>query len=406
MQKFYLLTIMRTTTMHHEYSYIVLRKYTYYYSRRVPLDMRGQYKSQRIVVSLRTHSKRAALRGSQQVSIQLENHWSAIRVQQITNSIIRKTRKPQLSVDFDGCGFDLLDAQDHYLRLKGHDKSAIFHRIAQRNIEYAIDVIGNKDLAEYTTTDGASFRDALLARGLTVSSVKRIFSSVRSIVNLTLKEHGLQATNPFAGTYMPEEVNTKKRTPFPEDSLIKIQKLCRRHDDDLRWLVSLISDTGMRLGEACGLKVSDIELNADIPCVHIRPNEARRLKTSSSERTIPLVGEALWAVSRAVKHSTGEFLFPRYTKQSKANANSASAALNKWLRGHAPEGCVVHSFRHSMRDRLRAIECAKDIVDQIGGWSAGSVGENYGDGYPIMVLNKWLELATSQSKQPSGSHDS
>jgi hypothetical protein len=73
---------MRTATMHHEYSYIVLPKYTYYYSLRVPLDIRGQYKTKRIAVSLRTHSKRAALRGSQQVSIQLENHWSAIRVQQ------------------------------------------------------------------------------------------------------------------------------------------------------------------------------------------------------------------------------------------------------------------------------------------------------------------------------------
>ena len=99
-----------------------------------------------------------------------------------------------------------------------------------------------------------------------------------------------------------------------------------------------------------------------------------------------------------MKHSTSEFLFPRYTKLGKANSNSASAALNKWLRTHAPKGCVIHSFRHSMRDRLRAIECAKDIVDQIGGWAAGSIGESYGDGYPIAVLNKWLELATSQSR--------
>ena len=43
--------------------------------------------------------------------------------------------------------------------------------------------------------------------------------------------------------------------------------------------------------------------------------------------------------------------------------NSASAALNKWLRNYAPEGCVVHSFRHSMRDRLRAVECPKEIID-------------------------------------------
>jgi hypothetical protein len=43
-----------------------------------------------------------------------------------------------------------------------------------------------------------------------------------------------------------------------------------------------------------------------------------------------------------------------------------------------------------MRDRLRAVECPKDIVDQIGGWSSGSIGEGYGQGYPIEILSKWM----------------
>ena len=34
-----------------------------------------------------------------------------------------------------------------------------------------------------------------------------------------------------------------------------------------------------------------------------------------------------------------------------SNANSASAALNKWLKPYVPENCVIHSFRHSFRDR-------------------------------------------------------
>ena len=70
--------------------------------------------------------------------------------------------------------------------------------------------------------------------------------------------------------------------------------------------------------------------------------------------------------------------------------NSASAALNKWLRNHAPAGCVVHSFRHSMRDRLRAIECPFDVIDQIGGWSTAGVGSGYGNGYTIEVLGSWM----------------
>ena len=45
-----------------------------------------------------------------------------------------------------------------------------------------------------------------------------------------------------------------------------------------------------------------------------------------------------------------------------------------------PDGCVIHSFRHSMRDRLRAIQCPSDMIDQIGGWTTAGVGQGYGEG--------------------------
>ena len=51
-----------------------------------------------------------------------------------------------------------------------------------------------------------------------------------------------------------------------------------------------------------------------------------------------------------------------------------------------PEGCVIHSFRHSMRDRLRAIEGPPDIFDRLGGWTVGGVGE----GYRLEVLHRWM----------------
>ena len=89
-------------------------------------------------------------------------------------------------------------------------------------------------------------------------------------------------------------------------------------------------------------------------------------------------------------YPTNQFAFKRYCNEQTHNSNSASAALNKWLRSYAPEGCVVHSFRHSMRDRLRAVECPKEIIDQIGGWSSSDVGESYGVGFPIHTLMKWM----------------
>ena len=74
------------------------------------------------------------------------------------------------------------------------------------------------------------------------------------------------------------------------------------------------------------------------------------------------------------------------------NGNSASAAINKWLKPRVPEGCVVHSFRHSMRDRLRAVQCPSDMIDQIGGWAIAGVGQSYGEGY---ALNKQSEFMSA-----------
>ena len=71
---------------------------------------------------------------------------------------------------------------------------------------------------------------------------------------------------------------------------------------------------------------------------------------------------------------------------------SASAALNKWLKPRVNEDAVMHSLRHSMRDRLRAVECPSEMIEQIGGWSSSTVGSSYGKGYELPVLAKWMKM--------------
>ena len=182
------------------------------------------------------------------------------------------------------------------------------------------------------------------------------------------------------------------RKPIPNDVLKVIQERCRATDDEQRWLVALISDTGMRLSEAAGLARDDVVLDAEIPHVIIRPHSWRRVKTKGSERTIPLVGEALWSAQRAVEASQSPCLFPRYCDGITTNSNSASAALNKWLKQVAGSNYVIHSFRHSMRDRLRAVNCPSDMIDQIGGWSKKSIGEGYGEGFQLKQIQHMMRL--------------
>ena len=66
-----------------------------------------------------------------------------------------------------------------------------------------------------------------------------------------------------------------------------------------------------------------------------------------------------------------------------AMPDSASNALNKWLHANFRDDIVMHGFRHAMRERLRAVSCPSEMIDQIGGWSLRKVGEGYGEGYVL-----------------------
>ena len=145
----------------------------------------------------------------------------------------------------------------------------------------------------------------------------------------------------------------------------------------------------MRLSEATGLANDDMVLGIDLPHINVRPHPWRRLKTRGSERLVTLVGASLWAAKRLQQHDSA-YAFPRYCDGQTCNANSASAALNKWMKTIVGGDYVVHGLRHSLRDRLRAVECPSDIIDQIGGWTTTGIGHGYGKGYSLDIMAKWM----------------
>jgi hypothetical protein len=51
-------------------------------------------------------------------------------------------------------------------------------------------------------------------------------------------------------------------------------------------------------------------LDNEYPHIILKLHPWRRLKTIGSERTVPIVGSALWAAKQAIQSSTNNFLFP------------------------------------------------------------------------------------------------
>ena len=80
----------------------------------------------------------------------------------------------------------------------------MFWRTASQNIEYASRGLGDRPISSYTTAEAAKFDDCLMEQGMGMETRKRVFETVRAIVNVSISEEGLDCSNAFAENYFPE----------------------------------------------------------------------------------------------------------------------------------------------------------------------------------------------------------
>ena len=74
-------------------------------------------------------------------------------------------------------------------------------------------------------------------------------------------EYAPDIKNPFIGMYFDKSIGVSRRLPIPVANIKNIRWGRQNYDDELRWLIAVISDKGMRLAEDAGLLKSDIKLS-------------------------------------------------------------------------------------------------------------------------------------------------
>ena len=160
---------------------MLCRDGVYYFVRRIPVDMQHHYYKCRLYFSLRTQSKIRAVRAAQSITQRLDDYWMGVRLQKL--DIPKLSVIPDWTDRVDNAPL-LSEAVEFYLKLKGHGRSKTFQRGAHRAKEYVIKVLGDRPISAYSSSDAGKFRDWLLDKGLTVVSTKRVFATIKSIINL------------------------------------------------------------------------------------------------------------------------------------------------------------------------------------------------------------------------------
>jgi hypothetical protein len=272
--------------MHKQWHQRTNPNYTYrkgnvfYFRRKIPSDLRCHYNRPVFVQSLRTTSPKSAERAATVLSARLDEQWLILRLKHNLTPASTLLVKAQGTSDLPL----LSEMLETYLKTKGRGKADLFFVNARRNIGYVLAAIGDQSIDLYSKTDAVSFRDWLVNKGLQSSSIHRVFSSVRAIINFSINEFGYSFSNPFAGVYIANDEEQEKRRSLTPNELQILSLSCREEDDELRHLLALLVNTGMRLSEATGLHTSDLFTNEEFPYVKVQVNNARRLKTSNSKR--------------------------------------------------------------------------------------------------------------------------
>lgn len=311
------------------------------------------------------------------------------------SQLLAGTVKPRLSA-----------ALTKYLEVHPKRDDPKFRVIAERAFNRAVASIGDKPITEVSREDGHALVKRLQRDGLATGSIRRNLKAVHAVMATYLRETESKRGNPFSALAIPNEgEDEEEAVPYTAKEMTQLVDAARAKNDAPRWLVLMVADSGARISEIAGLAFNDIKLDDETPHIVIQPHPWRSLKNGPSKRTVPLVGNALWAAQQVRKNAaTGQrFAFPRYTKERKGkigtSGSSASATINKWIKGRTVQlDHTVHELRHTMADRLRNVRCPADVRLAIGGWARDGEGENYGDGYTLQVKQEWLLKVTTPPK--------
>ena len=276
---------------------------------------------------------------------------------------------------------------------KGNDSA--FKESQSQHWTKFVALTGDIPLITLNREHAKEYRDHRLNTGVKAATVKRELNTLMAIVNKAFAELTINQKNPFEQlTIHKTATNTStEKQPYSREEITKLLSQARALNDERRRIVIVLALTGARLAEIVGLRRKDVDLTNK--SIHIVSHPSRSLKTTASQRHLPLIPLALTAVEAQLSAHTSDFVFPAYAGKASVKSDSASGALNKWAKTIiSTPNRTMHSFRHALRDQLRAVNCPNEVSKAIGGWSEGNdVSSSYGLGYELEMKREWLTKA-------------
>ncbi len=275
----------------------------------------------------------------------------------------------------------------------------------------------NKRYKGLSLVDAAELESKLeTKRLLHPGTIEDFYEALASIFSHAI-ELGWMKTNPLKGRLVKERVASPKQKPreiltademtaiFASEEFLRQRKGGPQTIAARFWVPLSCLLQGTRSNEVAGMLVADIQQVEDIAYLNLHETADHRLKTTYSERKIPIhkklieMGFLAYVEERRKEDPKG-YLFTGLTR----NANGSMAdGVGKWwqrlVRKELGEptsvettgGRGLHSLRHSWVAAARAARMDESVRKRLGGWTNADAADGYGWASALPMLQKELD---------------
>ncbi|TSK05951.1 MAG: site-specific integrase [Geobacter sp.] len=296
-------------------------------------------------------------------------------------------------------GKTLLEYQSYWRLLQDVLEVATVAEVTREEVRKLRDTLCRLPANLYKKHPGKTIKEVLALDGITpmsTTTVNKLLTLFGSLMIHCVKE-GYRGDNPAVGLKVKQSRRAdEERKAYTVEDLRKITAaLPSPTGKPERYWVPLIGMySGMRLGEICGLHVSDVKQVDGVWCFDVNEQGDKRLKTLASTRLVPIHPKLLkcgfLGYVETMRDKRSVRLWPNLMRR---DIDGYCPALGNWYgrfnRKHVTDDPLktFHSLRHAFADTLKQLGCQESLLSELMGHANDSITTGrYGKRYQAKVL--------------------
>lgn len=242
-----------------------------------------------------------------------------------------------------------------------------------------------KNVEDVTKQHIADFKRFLDERYQAPRSRQDALIKLQALFNFCIDKRDYLTANPVKGMTYSKVTSIKHKTEITPSEYEKVMNTDYvKGYEDLKWLLAILWNTGMRIGEAIQLRPEDFRIVDGIKCISINTEDGKQVKNETSIRDIPISEALLQMGIWDTKPRLG------WTKNNAAGSRIAFAFKQIGIEHSS------HDFRYSLSNRLRDCDVADSVRYSILGHAHKTTTDRvYKTRQPLKQMLLALNKATS-----------